>query len=341
MKSIPLAPTEKREWLWLGLRWLFILGLLYAGPMFLVHMPGRSYTGPLPPLSEDEVILRTRLQNHVNTLAQEIGERNLWHYPALQASVNYIRGVFRGLGYVPESLVYESGGHSVENLSVELKGGTLPEEIIVVGAHYDSVIGSPGANDNATGVAALLELARILKQVPVARTLRFVTFVNEEPPFYRTEEMGSLVYANRSHRREERITAMLSLETIGCYKDEAGSQHYPFPFSYFYPDTGNFIGFVGNLASRDLVHQAIDSFRQHTRFPSEGLAAPGWITGVGWSDHWSFWKAGYPAIMITDTALFRYEEYHSYSDLPGKIDFDGTARVVSGMAATIADLANR
>jgi Iap family predicted aminopeptidase len=132
---------------------------------------------------------------------------------------------------------------------------------------------------------------------------------------------------------------MLSIETIGYYSEVSGSQNYPFPFSYFYPTTANFIGFIGNFSSRRLVRRAIGTFREHTRFPSEGLAAPGGVTGVGWSDHWSFWQEGYPAIMVTDTALFRYDYYHTPQDTPDKLDYARTARVVTGLTRVVADLA--
>lgn len=272
-------------------------------------------------------------------LADTIGERNIWHLRELEASADYIEKVFKGLGYQVASQEYEVEGITVRNIEAEHVGILRPDEIIVVGAHYDSVIGSPGANDNASGVAALLEMARLLAGKKLSITVRFVAFVNEEPPFFQTEEMGSLVYAHRSGQLEEDIKAMLSIETIGFYSREKGSQHYPFPFSFFYPSTGNFIGFVANLSSRDLVHQAIEIFRRNTAFPSEGVAAPGWITGIGWSDHWSFWQEGYPAIMITDTALFRYHHYHTMEDTHDKIDYEQMSRVVAGITKVVLELA--
>jgi Zn-dependent M28 family amino/carboxypeptidase len=185
----------------------------------------------------------------------------------------------------------------------------------------------------------VLELARLLRRQPLARTIRFVAFANEEAPFFQTEGMGSWVYARHARGRGEQIVAMLSLETIGYYSDAKGSQQYPFPFGIFYPQVGNFIGFVGNTASRALVRRSIGSFRRHTAFPSEGTAAPGWLTGIGWSDQWAFWQEGYAAIMVTDTALFRYAQYHTPYDTPDKIDYDRTARVVVGLARVLADLA--
>jgi Zn-dependent M28 family amino/carboxypeptidase len=228
---------------------------------------------------------------------------------------------------------------TVKNIEARLMGRTLPGEIVIVGAHYDSVAGSPGANDNATGVAALLEIARFLTSTQPARSVRFVAFVNEESPFFFTRDMGSRRYASWARAQGENIVAMLSLETIGYYADTKGSQRYPFVFRFFYPDVGNFVGFVGNLASRALVQQCIASFRSHTFFPSEGLAAPWWIPGISWSDHSSFWREGYPAIMVTDTAPFRYPHYHTKTDTPEQIDFDRLARVVSGLARVTLDVA--
>jgi hypothetical protein len=152
--------------------------------------------------------------------------------------------------------------------------------------------------------------------------------------------MGSFVYARRCRQREERIVAMMSLETIGYYADESGSQHYPFPFQWFYPSTGNFIGFVGDLRSRHVVRQAIDSFRHAARFPSEGVATLATIPGVGWSHQWAFWQHGYPGIMVTDTAPFRYPAYHTAHDRPDQINYERLARVVDGLARVIQDFTN-
>jgi Zn-dependent M28 family amino/carboxypeptidase len=244
-------------------------------------------------------------------------------------------------------------GMDVHNLEVEIRGTTKPDEIVIIGAHYDNVDDCPAANDNGSGVAATLALARRFAPnlshpgetpgpplfVPPARTLRFVLFVNEEPPNFQTEDMGSLVYARACRERGDNIVAMLSLETIGCYSNEPGSQTYPIkPIGWLYPNTGNFIAFVGDYRSRRLVRQAIGTFRQSTQFPSEGAALPGWIAGVGWSDHWAFWQAGYPAVMVTDTAPFRYPHYHKTSDTPEKLDYQQMARVTKGIEAVMRDL---
>jgi Zn-dependent M28 family amino/carboxypeptidase len=305
----------------------------------MIRMPGRSYSGSLPALSPEEFALGARLERHVRALAEDIGERNLVKYDALKDSARFIEQQLRDIGLAVTAQEFVVNGRTVKNLEAEQLGHSRTDEIVIVGAHYDSVIGSPGANDNASGVAGVIEIARLLSRARLARTVRFVAFVNEEPPFFQTRNMGSWVCARRARERGENIVAMLSLETIGYYADKKGSQRYPFPFSLFYPSTGDFIGFVGNLSSRGLVRRAIGSFREHARFPSEGVAAPGWITGIGWSDHWAFWKEGYPAVMVTDTAPFRYPFYHTAYDTPDRIDYDRLVRVVAGLAGVVADLA--
>jgi Zn-dependent M28 family amino/carboxypeptidase len=307
----------------------------------MTDMPEKSWSNTVPPLSKEEQLIHDNLKRHVEMLAGEIGERNVWHPEALAAAALYIRTTLEDMGYEVQIQAFESGDMTVQNLEAELPGEGEPEEIIILGAHYDSVAGTPGANDNGSGVAALLEIARLLAGNSYSRTIRFVAFANEEPPFFYSEEMGSRVYAARSRERGEKIKAMLALETIGYYSDHPGSQHYPIPFGLFYPDTGNFIGFVGNLSSRRLVRQALGAFRASTPFPSEGVAAPGWMMGIHWSDHWSFWQEGYPAIMITDTALFRYQHYHAATDTPEKIDYSSLARVTRGVANVVTELAGK
>src|SRR5207245_1069215 len=186
------------------------------------------------------------------------------------------------------------------------RGREHPDDIILIGAHYDSVIGSPGANDNATGIAALLELSRLAAATDLGKTVRFVAFVNEEPPQFQTALMGSRVYARQARARGDRIRAMLSLETLGYYSEAPGSQAFPFPsalYRLFYPDRGNFILFVSNFGSRPLLRQAVDSFRAQSDFPVEAIATFEWVPGGDWSDHGSFWAQGCPARMVTDTAL--------------------------------------
>jgi len=284
-----------------------------------------------------ESSLADGLREHVVVLGERIGERNLRLPAKLEAAAVYVEGVLRRWGAEVRREEYRCRGAPVRNVEGVLKGAG--EGVVLVGAHYDSVAGSPGANDNGSGVAALLEMARLLAGRPLAQTVRLVAFVNEEPPFFQSPEMGSYVHAAEARRRGDPITAMFSLETVGCYSDEPGSQRYPMPLGLFYPNVGNFVGFVSNLPSRGVLHRAVAAFRRHTSFPCEQVAVPGWIAGVGWSDHWSFWKHGYPGVMVTDTAPFRYVHYHTAEDTPDKIDYPRMAEVVKALTGMVGDLA--
>ena len=236
---------------------------------------------------------------------------------------------------------YELDGVPSKNLWVQINGTKQPDEIVLLGAHYDSVMGSPGANDNASGVAALLEISGIMQKASAPhRSVRFVAFTNEEPPFFMTGRMGSQVYARKAAKDREKIVAMMSLETIGYYTDTPGSQTYPPLFGLFYPNKGNFIGFVGNLSSRDLVKRVKNYFSQAVDFPYESITAPRFVPGVDWSDHASFWDAGYHALMVTDTALYRYPEYHQATDTPENLNYPAFAKVVGGLAHVTSRLAN-
>ncbi|MBW4519382.1 MAG: M28 family peptidase [Scytolyngbya sp. HA4215-MV1] len=306
----------------------------------MMKMPGQSYTGKLPPLTPTEIDLREALKQDVKVLAEEIGRRNYLYYQGLTAAANFLESQMVQAGYRVQRQSYPIEQQTYDNLEVEIPGRDRADEIVVIGGHYDSVHLSPAANDNGSGAAATLELAKRFVGKHPSRTLRFVQFVNEEPPFFWTDQMGSLVYAKRCKQRQENIVAMLSLETMGYYSDEVGSQKYPIPLGLIYPLQGNFISFIGNVASGNLVRQTIASFRQHTQFPSEGAALPNALPGVGWSDHWAFWQQGYAAVMVTDTAPFRYPHYHTEADTPDKLDYDRLARVVYGLERVIADLAD-
>lgn len=316
-----------------------LLILSIWGWFTLFWMPGQSYRGQLRPLQNSEIDLRNALQQDVKKLADDIGIRNVNQYENLNAAANFLETAFSQAGYEVQRQEYKIDGKPYYNIVAEKIGIKKPNEIVVIGGHYDSVFVSPGANDNGTGAAATLELAKSFAKKESNRTIRFIEFTNEEPPFFWTEDMGSFVNAKQSRQKNENIVAMLSLETMGYFSDTKNSQKYPFPIGLFYPDRGNFICFIGNLNSGKLVRNAIASFRRHAQFPSEGAVLPNWIPGVGWSDHWSFWQEGYKAIMVTDTAPYRYKYYHTEQDTPDKIDFDKLARVVASLAEVISDLA--
>jgi hypothetical protein len=327
--------------IWLSLLVLAALSTaIFVAGSIMIKMPGKSFQGSPEPFNAEQEVLREELSAHVQTLAGQIGERNVLHYAELNAAADYIERIFSEMGLPPRRDSYEMRGRPYHNIEAEIRG--QGQGIVLIGAHYDSVLGSPGANDNASGVAALLALARRFSARPTTDTLRFVAFVNEEPPYFQTSQMGSFVYAKRCKERGDQIGAMISLETIGYFSDASGSQIYPLPgLGAFYPTTGNFIGFVADVRSRALLRRAIAFFRQHAQIPSEGAAMPAVIPGVAWSDQWSFWQHGYPGIMITDTALFRYPHYHADTDTPDKLDYARLTRVVTGVGKMVENLAGK
>jgi hypothetical protein len=313
---------------------------LLASLAYLTRMPGKSNRGITRELADAEVLLRERLRRHVVMLAGEIGGRSAGRYTNLRGAAEYIRAELDSFGYKTRRQTYQLDGLEFENLEAELRGSARPEENVVVGAHYDTAGGLPGANDNATGVAATLELAREYAGRPLNLTIRWLFFVNEEPPYFQTPAMGSYVYAKECRDNRRRIAAMLSLETIGYYSDKPGSQTYPTGFHPGLPNRGDFLGFVANLRSARLLRRVMKIFRLHASLPAEGAAAPSQIPGVGWSDHWAFWQFGYPAVMATDTAPYRYPYYHSSEDTPDKINYDQLTRAVTGISAVVSDLAS-
>lgn len=280
----------------------------------------------------------TRLQMHVETLATTIGGRLAT--TGLEKAARYIEQELRSYRYSPRRQTFTDAGHTLANIEAETPGARHSSEILVIGAHYDTAGDLPGANDNGSGVAATLELARHFATAKPARAIRWLFFANEEPPYFQTKAMGSYRYARRCRERSEHISAMLSLETIGFYTDEPGSQTYPIPLHPGYPNRGNFLGFVADFRSAFLLRTALKTFRAATSLPAEGLAAPSSIPGISWSDHWSFWQFGYKALMLTDTAPFRYPHYHTAQDTPDKLDYARLTAAVEGIAAVVEHLSN-
>lgn len=319
-----------------------VIALLAAGCyVMMIRMPGKSFSGELLPITGEQEMLAGRLFEWVDALAGRIGPRNVMHSENLELARAYLESELAGMGYDVQQQTYKVSDVACSNVIAELPGKSRADEIIVVGAHYDSCYGAPGANDNASAVAGVLALAQRFASTSPQRTVRFVLFVNEEPPYFHTSDMGSLVYATSCVDRQDNIIAMVCLEMLGCYSDEPGSQSYPLPgLGLVYPDRGNFIAFVGNFSSRKLVRQVVGSFRQHAQFPSEGAALPAWVPGIGLSDHWSFWRMGYPAVMVTDTAMYRYKHYHHLTDTPDRLDYERMARVVEGLEAVVEPLFN-
>lgn len=321
---------------------VFLLFILFS-PIVLaylcVNMPGETISTVLSPLTDAQRELSSRLEQHVMKLAGEIGERNDSNPNRYNNAADFIAEMFQESGLVP----YEDElGDKLQyrNIVAEHYGTSLPEEVIIVGAHYDTVWLSSGADDNASGVAVMLEIARQLKTKQLARTIRFVAFANEEYPHFLTDNMGSLFHAKRSYEREDKIIAMLSLEMLGYFSDEIESQSYPSPLNWFYPNKANFIAFVSDFSSRDLLRKSIGLFRDSMTFPSEGLTAPvALIPDVRRSDQAAFWRYNYPAFMVTDTAAYRYNAYHNAKDVPERLDYDSMARVATGLIAVLEKLA--
>jgi len=313
----------------------------YAALHYMTGVPGTPHRGALPPLTAEETALARTLQRHIATIAAR--EHNVAHYAELENVARYIETSLASYGYLTGMQSFTADGRTVRNIDaiIEAQTAVSSPEVIVVGAHYDSAPGTPGANDNASGTAAVIELAGLLRDLAgrTRKRIRLVLFVNEEPPYFGTADMGSLRYAQSLRASGERVVAMYSLETIGFYSSEPGSQAYPAPFGLLFPDRADFVAFVGLLGSRPLLQETIRSFRSHTAFPSIGGVAPALIPGIAWSDHWAFAECGFPAVMITDTALFRYPHYHRPTDTPDKIDSANLARVVKGIERVVRDLA--
>ncbi len=323
--------------------------LFGVGAMFYTHMaasdepidPNEQVRLEAASLNRREVN-QADLERHLDTLAVRIGERNIQVPEKLESAAVWIESTLgqSNIGYTVQRQEYQVGERKVRNLIAELPGSSLRDEIIVVGAHYDTVPGSPGANDNGTGVAAMIALAQAFAGDPQERTIRFIAFVNEEPPYFHTEQMGSFAYARKCRERAEDIKAMICLETIGYFSDEPGSQQYPPGLEGKFPVTGNFLAFVGNAASRYIVDSAEAAFTRGCDIPVVAGVFPEGTSGVSWSDHWSFWQHGYFALMVTDTAPFRYPHYHQASDTPDKVDMERFTEAVRGLETVVRTWAN-
>ncbi|MGE3674591.1 MAG: M28 family peptidase [Polyangiaceae bacterium] len=305
----------------------------------------------LPPLTDEEKALSVSLRQDVEKITQltcpkpppgkaKTCGRNSDAVWELAEVSDWLSAQFEQAGYQVNRHGIELDGTTVMNLEVEVPGGLAGGELVVVGAHYDAVTGSPGADDNASGVAGVLALARSFNGRRHQRTLRFVLFVNEEPPHFQTPTMGSFAYAKELSEAGRNVRAMLSLESIGYYSDAAKSQHFPTAkLAQGHSPVGDFVAVLGDRTSADLVNATANLLVKHATLPVEREVMPANAPGVDWSDHWSFWQFGFPAAMITGTALFRNPNYHKASDTADTLDYERMARVVSGVDAALVDLA--
>lgn len=283
------------------------------------------------PASSEEALRR-----HVHALSVAIGSRSIGEYAKLQETERYIRSFLDGQEIPYELQGYEHEGKRYSNIVVTLEGVSRPAETVIVGAHYDTVQGTPGADDNASAVAVLLELCRDLREYRPGRTMKMIFFVNEEPPSFMTPAMGSYVYATRAKERGENIAGMISLEMVGYFNDEEGGQAFPIPgMHWLYPDRGNFIAVIGNVQSRELTLAVAEALKTGSELPVEHLVALPFVPGVGLSDHGPFWKSGYRAVMITDTAFYRNPNYHTAKDTIETLRFDKMSQLVRGMVHVV------
>jgi hypothetical protein len=299
---------------------------------------GWRLIGARPQAAPHDAAAAARLKHHVQVLSDAIGPRDMAHFSRLEEAARYVEACLARAGFHVESHAYRLLGLEPRNLIARIPGRDPDKPQVLIGAHYDSFDG-PGADDNASGVAVLLELAaRLAGQRPEC-PVTLAAFVNEEPPFFQTDEMGSRVYARQASARGERIALMLSLEMLGYYDQRLFSQRYPPLFGPFYPNQGTFIGLVGKPGTGRLLRRFADGFRHGTAFPLERVATFRFIPGIEWSDHWSFWQEGYPAAMLTDTAFLRNPHYHGPADTWETLDYGRMAAVADGVETAIREFA--
>jgi Zn-dependent M28 family amino/carboxypeptidase len=324
------------------LTWLIVVAVfIFCLGAFMTLMPGDSYVGALPALSDEQRTIEDNLEEHVESLSRGSGTRGLHNPGALGDACGYLHGQLRRAGYDVKDVPYDSKGTSVVNIEVTLLGSKRPDDVVVVGAHYDTEPGSPGADANASGCAALVEIARSLAGRPCERTIRFVLFGTGAGALAGDGPSGASSYAREAKKRGEKIVAMISIDSIGVYRDTVGSQTFSFPASLLYPDVGNFVLFSGDMGSRELVRACVGEFRKFARMPNEGVAGPAFLSGIADSDHVSFRTHGVPAIVVTDTGRQRSDKIGTAADSPDKLDYTRMARVTDGLIRVVQGLGAR
>lgn len=284
-------------------------------------------------------LTENHLYAHVRALTRTIGERSVATPWNLEKSAEYIEAFYQTITVVSSRQHYQYGKQPVANIVADITSSGKNAGVFLIGAHYDSLKGTVGADDNASAVAVQLEVARELARLKendsLAHNVRLVSFALEEPPAYATRSMGSRVYAKKAKQTNERIDGMICLEMVGYTCHESGCQDYPFPLMFMdYPDEGNFIGIVGNYRSRRFSESLLNAFRKNVFLPVEKLTVPGngyLLPNIRLSDHASFWDRGYKAVMITDTAFYRNPHYHRRSDTMDTLDFPFMAQLVKNL----------
>jgi len=298
--------------------------------------PGTLYPIPVGALTPQQTQLELELRSDVEALSSGIGPRHGAHsYGKLLEAEQWLLQTIADMGLAARRVEVNLGAIALANVEVSIGGGRSAGEIIVIGAHYDTVPVSPGANDNASGVALLLATLRALRDDAPDRTLRVVFFVNEESPFSGGVQMGSRVYAESCRAARDHIVAMINVDSVGYFSAEPGSQHYP-PFVLGLPTTGGFVGFGSNRENIPLLDRVVELFQHHSRFPSIGIASDS--TNAARGDHAPFWWQDYPAIMISDTSEFRDPHYHSASDRAENLNYEQMSILADGFIATIRSM---
>lgn len=280
-----------------------------------------------------------RLKKYVNTLSADLVPRDAAHPANLDRVADYVHEQLEPFAKRTEEQPYSADRMTVRNVRAFF--GPDTRERVVVGAHYDVAGPYPGADDNASGVAGLFELARLLSNENLPMQTELVSYPLEEPPYFYTREMGSYIHAKSLKDQNVEVRVMLSLEMIGYFTDKPGSQSYPlFLLRPFYPSAGNYIAVVGDLFQRKLVRKIRQTMRRATPLPVESINAPRLLPGIAFSDHLNYWKAGYPAVMITDTAFYRNPNYHTAFDTADTLDYTRMAQVVDGVKAAVLRIGN-
>jgi Zn-dependent M28 family amino/carboxypeptidase len=285
--------------------------------------------------SEISPTMIANLRRHVDRLAGLIGPRHLGRPAAFAAAADVIEQELTDAGFAVSRESYSATGQQVANIVAELPGAQKPDQLVIVGAHYDTVETTPGADDNASGVAVMLEVARQMGRLAPARTVRFVGFACEEPPYFQTGQMGSQVHARLCRARGERIRGMLCLEMVGFYSTAPMSQRAPDSIPRLLhrtlPQRGDFLAAASNLRSWRLLRRFRRGFKQAVGFPLFSIALPETTAEIRLSDNSSFWDQGYPALMLTDTSFLRNPHYHLPSDTPDTLDYERMAQVTAGV----------
>ncbi len=293
----------------------------------------------MPHVQFHETTSIQNIEKHLRILTVDIGERSVFNWENHSRARDYIQETFEALKLEPFLETYDYRGNAVSNVVAEIKRGPNPSRLFIVGAHYDTVHGTPGADDNGSGVSVLLELASNLQKnlalLPEDLVVRLVAFALEEPPVFSTPYMGSRVHAKAARERNEKIEGMICLEMVGYTCHQEGCQPYPFPLNFMnYPKVGDFIGIVGNFSSRRFTASLLSAFEKNENLPAISLSVPfnGWVLpAVRLSDHSSFWDKGFKAVMITDTAFFRNPHYHLPTDTMDKLDMPFMAELVRSL----------